>query len=153
MCINGVGSGVNLVTRMQPSGDLQNVWIMFDHVKRVVGWTIMACHVYDSAYCKVMTIANCDMQFEDTEAQKIMWTKLKTLCKSTTFENRNSRDSWLIMQKPIKMPWELFMDQQNHVWRWLTRTQCLFHWTQLLNKHIKQLIKPKFQDQHIFLCH
>jgi hypothetical protein len=57
------------------------------------------------------------------------------------------------MQKPIKMPWELFMDQQNHVWRWLTRTQCLFHWTQLLNKHIKQLIKPKFQDQHIFLCH
>jgi len=45
MLINGVGNGVSLVTRMQPSGDLQNAWIMFDHVKRVVGWTIMVCHV------------------------------------------------------------------------------------------------------------
>jgi hypothetical protein len=30
---------------MQPTGDLQNVWIMFDHVKCVAGWTTMACHV------------------------------------------------------------------------------------------------------------
>jgi hypothetical protein len=61
MSINGVGSGVNLVTQMLPSRDLQNAWIMFDHVKRVVGWTTMTCHVYDSAYCKVMTIVVCDM--------------------------------------------------------------------------------------------
>jgi len=33
--INGVESGVNLVTQMQPTRDLQNVWIMFDHVKHV----------------------------------------------------------------------------------------------------------------------
>jgi len=35
MSINGVGSGVSLV--MQPIRDLQNVWIMFDHVKHVAG--------------------------------------------------------------------------------------------------------------------
>jgi hypothetical protein len=29
------GSGVDLVKRMQPGGDLENAWFMFDHVKRV----------------------------------------------------------------------------------------------------------------------
>ncbi len=43
------------------SKNLQNAWIMFDHVKRVVGWTTMACHVYDPMFCKVSTIAVCDM--------------------------------------------------------------------------------------------
>jgi hypothetical protein len=54
---------------MQPTRDLQNPWIMFDHVKRVVDWTTMACHVYNPASCKVMTITICDMQSEDTKAQ------------------------------------------------------------------------------------
>jgi hypothetical protein len=31
----GPGSGVDLVRRMQPSGDLEHSWMMFDHVKRV----------------------------------------------------------------------------------------------------------------------
>jgi hypothetical protein len=31
----GPGSGVDFIRRMQSSGDLQDVWIMFDHVKRV----------------------------------------------------------------------------------------------------------------------
>jgi hypothetical protein len=46
---------------MQSSDDLQNVWMMFDNVKRVQGWTTMAYHVYDLVYCKVMTIAIFDM--------------------------------------------------------------------------------------------
>jgi hypothetical protein len=66
------GSGVDLVKRMQPGGDLKNAWLMFDHVKRVKKWTTMACHVYDATYCKVMTIAVCDMQLEDTKVQCIM---------------------------------------------------------------------------------
>jgi hypothetical protein len=32
----GPGSGVHLVNQMQPGGDLEHAWIMFDHVKRVV---------------------------------------------------------------------------------------------------------------------
>jgi hypothetical protein len=62
MSINGIGSGVSLVMQMQLRGDLQNDWIMFDHVKCVAGWTTMACHVYDHTYCKMMTIMICDMQ-------------------------------------------------------------------------------------------
>ena len=48
----GPGSGVDLVKRMQPGGDLQNAWLMFDHVKRVKHWTTMGCHVYDPTYCQ-----------------------------------------------------------------------------------------------------
>jgi hypothetical protein len=47
----GPRSGVHLVQQMQPGGDLEHAWIMFDHVKRVKNWTTMAYHVYDSAYC------------------------------------------------------------------------------------------------------
>jgi len=57
----GPGSGVDLVRLMQVAGDLENLWMMFDHVKQVKDWMRMACHVYDSPYCHVMTIACCDM--------------------------------------------------------------------------------------------
>jgi hypothetical protein len=49
------------VTQMQHVGDLQNIWIMFDHMNCVVGWTTMACHVYDRVYYKMLTIVVCDM--------------------------------------------------------------------------------------------
>jgi hypothetical protein len=32
----------------------------------------MACHVYDSSYCRVMTIAVCDMQSKDVAVQSIL---------------------------------------------------------------------------------
>jgi hypothetical protein len=35
MLVDRLGSGVDLVKRMQPGGDLENAWFMFDHVKRV----------------------------------------------------------------------------------------------------------------------
>ena len=65
----GLGSGVDLVRRMQPGGELENAWMMFDHVKRVKKWTTMACHVYELKYRRVMTIAYCEFQSKDTEAQ------------------------------------------------------------------------------------
>ena len=77
----GPGSGVDLVKRMQPNGDLENAWLMFDHVKRVKQWTTMACHVYDSTYCRVMTIACCDMQSEDVDAQMVFWKNLNAVMK------------------------------------------------------------------------
>jgi hypothetical protein len=67
----GPCNGVDLVKQMQLGGDLQDVWIMFDHVKRIKKWTTMACHVYDSTYCRVMTIAICDMQLVDAAAQSV----------------------------------------------------------------------------------
>ena len=74
-----LGSGVDLVQRMQPDGDLCNAWLMFDHVKRVKGWTTMACHMYDASYCHVMTIAVCDMQSEDVQTQLLFWKNLNAV--------------------------------------------------------------------------
>jgi len=45
---------------------------MFDYCKRVLGWTTMACHVYDRNYVKVMTIVVCDMQSKDMDFQVFM---------------------------------------------------------------------------------
>jgi hypothetical protein len=75
----GPGSDVDLIRQMQLGGDLQNTWIMFDHVKRVKKWTTMACHVYDSTYCRVMTITVCNMQSEDAAAQSVLWKNLNVV--------------------------------------------------------------------------
>jgi hypothetical protein len=89
MLEDGPGSGVDLVKRMQPGGDLENAWLMFDHVKRVQEWTTMVYHVYDATYCKVMTIVICDMQSEDTKVQCIMWRELNDLMAKNGVENTN----------------------------------------------------------------
>jgi hypothetical protein len=89
MLVDGPGSGVDLVKRMQPRIDLENAWLIFDNVKRVQEWTTMACHVYNAAYCKVMTIAICDMQSEDTNFQCIMWRELNDLMAKKGIENTN----------------------------------------------------------------
>jgi hypothetical protein len=70
------GSRVHLVNRMQRRGDLEDTWIMFDHVKCVKHWTTMACHIHDSAYCRVIMIAVCDMQSEDIATQMVLWKNL-----------------------------------------------------------------------------
>jgi hypothetical protein len=57
MLVDRLGSSVDLVKRMQPGGDLENAWLLFDQVKRVQEWTTMACHVYEATYYKVLTIA------------------------------------------------------------------------------------------------
>jgi hypothetical protein len=43
-------NGMDLVKRMQPRRDLENAWLMFDHVKRIKEWTTMAYHMYGAAY-------------------------------------------------------------------------------------------------------
>jgi hypothetical protein len=88
---------------MQPGGDLEHAWIMFDHVKRVKHWTTMACHVYDFAYCRVMTIAICDMQSEDAAAQMVLWKNLNDVMARHGILVSSSRDSWRTMLKRTGM--------------------------------------------------
>ncbi len=49
----------------------------------------LACHVYDYFYYKVMTIAICDMQFEDTWAQCVMWQNLNKVMANNGVPNPN----------------------------------------------------------------
>jgi hypothetical protein len=74
---------------MQPGGDLENAWLMFDHVKHVQEWTTMVCYVYDAVYCKVMTIAVCDMHSKDKKVQCIMWGELNNFMRKNGMENPN----------------------------------------------------------------
>jgi hypothetical protein len=142
----GPGSGVHLVNRMQPGGDLKHAWIMFDHVKRVKNWTTMACHVYDSAYCRVMTIAVCDMQSEDVAAQMVLWKNLNDVMgwhgvpepKFKGFMADSAEANWNAVRViygsgDASIPMK---DQE--------RT-CLFHWAQSLEKHTKADIRANLQ--------
>ena len=49
MSTRGPACGVDLVNRMrrESGGDLSTSWVLFDHTHRVIGWSTMACHVYD----------------------------------------------------------------------------------------------------------
>ena len=85
----GADSGVDLVHRMQLGGDLQFAWIMFDHVKQVVGWTSLGAHIYDPIYCKVMTICVCDMMCKMADAQEQMWLSMLALLKQHRLEDVN----------------------------------------------------------------
>ncbi len=60
--IDGTTSKFDLVRQMQLNDDLQNAWMMFNHVTHVQGWMTMACHIYDLIiYCKITMIMVCDM--------------------------------------------------------------------------------------------
>ena len=49
----------------------------------------MACHMYDAAYCKVMTIAICDMQAEYTKVQCTMWREFNEVMQRNGVEKPN----------------------------------------------------------------
>jgi len=66
---------------------------MFDHVKHVEGWTTLAYHVYDSLYCKVMTTVICDMQYENTRVQCVMWQNLNKVMANNGVPNPNFKGS------------------------------------------------------------
>jgi hypothetical protein len=149
----GPSSSVDLVRRMQPSGDLQDAWIMFDHVKRVKKWTTMACHVYDSTYCRVMTIVVCNMQSEDAAAQSVLWKNLNVVIAKHGVPNPKFKG---FMADSAQANWNAVRviygsDDAAIPMKDQERTY-LFHWTQSLEKHAKADIRADLQDQHRLLC-
>ncbi len=86
--IEGDGSGCGLVKRIQPKGNLETCWFMFDHIKHV-GWMGPTSHMYDPIYYKMMTIVMCDMQSKDIEVQSEMWWKLNKVIAKKGVPNPN----------------------------------------------------------------
>ncbi len=111
---------------------------MFDHVKCVVGLTTMVCHVYDPPYYKVMIIAICDMQYENIKVQQIMWkmpneTMLKNRFPKPKFKGfmaDNTQANWNVV-KIVYGFGDLSIKMVDK------KCTCLFHWTQLLDRHNK----------------
>jgi hypothetical protein len=116
---------------------------MFDHVKRVKEWTTMACHVYDAAYCKVMTIAVCDMQLEDTKVQCIMWRELNNLMAKNSVQNTNFKG---FMADSAHANWNadriVYGSGDPKVPMENRERTCLLHWTTSLKRHTQKYIKP-----------
>ena len=152
MLTEGLGSGVDLVRQMQPPGDLHNAWFMFDHVKRMKDWTTMAYHVYDTEYKKVMTIAMCDMQSEDTEVQVQFWRSLNAVMHHHGVESPNFKgfmvDSAMANWNVVRIVYgsgSANVEMENR-----ERT-CLLHWSTSLHRHTQKYIKEALQHQHITL--
>ena len=62
--------------------------------------------MYDSTYCRVMTIAVCDMQLEDAAVQMILWKNLNVVMARHDVLSpirQSSRDSWRIVRRQIGM--------------------------------------------------
>ena len=149
----GAGSGVDLVRCMQPGSDLELAWIMFDHMKRVVGWTSLGAHVYDPVFCKVMTICVCDMMHEMADAQEQMWLSMIDLLSRHGVENVNFKgfmaDS---AQANFNVVMKIFGSGDRSIPMEGKERIYQFHWSMALDRHTRQLIKSKLQARHIELC-
>ncbi len=86
----------------------------------------MACHIYDLVYCKLMTIAVCDMEFENTKVQCILWRKLNAIVKKKGLGMPISKGSWRIVHKQIGMFFTLFMGLEILRSRWLIKNIHVF---------------------------
>jgi hypothetical protein len=138
---------------MQPGGDLEDAWIMFDHFKRVKYWTTLACHIYDSAYRRVMTITIYDMQLKDADAQMVLWKNLNDVMarhgipepKFKGFMVDSAQANWNAI-RVIYGSGDTTISMKDQ-----ERT-CFFHWAQSLEKHTKADIRANLQYQHRQLC-
>ena len=136
MLTEGPGSGVDVIRRMQVGGDLQNAWMMFDHVKRVKDWTTMACHVNDPQYKKVMTIAICNMQSEDTEVQVQFCRSLNAVMSQHGVHNPKFKgfmaDSAMANWNAVRI---VYGSGSAHEVMENCKRMCLLHWSNSLHKH------------------
>jgi hypothetical protein len=146
-------NGVELVKRMQVGGDMKNSWIMLDHVKRLKDWTTMAYHVYDSRYCKVLTIACCDMQSEDGATQTLFWENLNDVMAENGVPKTNFKgfmtDSAQANWNTVRM---VYGDDNPSLPMVARERTYLFHWSTSLDKITQKYIKPSLQFQHKRIC-
>jgi hypothetical protein len=82
MSTKGPGSGLDLVRRMQPGGDLEDSWVMSDVMHRMLddNWCTMSAHVYDHFYRGLCTIFVCELASEDTASLQFAWKTMKRVC-------------------------------------------------------------------------
>jgi len=96
------------------------------HVRRAQGWTTMACHVYELIYYKVMMIAVCDMQSEDTEVQCMLWRKLNTIVEKKRMGTPMFKGFMADSAQANGMLFRLFMGLEILWSRWLTKSKYFY---------------------------
>ena len=153
MSEDGSGCGVDLVRRMQPGGDLTSCWIMFDHIKRVVGWTTMSCHVFDAEFGRLMTIATCEISNNDAESQKHMWVALNKVMERNGVPNPYFKG---FIANRDEANWEavrVIYGNGDPNCKLVGRERCLdMDWTGSLERLTLENIQPNSQELHKKLC-
>jgi hypothetical protein len=94
------------------------------------------------------------MHSNDTQAQQLMWTKLNEMMSKHRFPKPNFKG---FMTDNAQANWNTiriiygYGDPSIK----MVDKECtfLFHWTQSLDKHTKQLIRLELQDEHKAFCH
>ena len=137
MSIVGRGSGEDLVRKMQV-GDLALQFVMFDHVKRINGWTTLGVHVYDPIHSKVMTICVCDTKSESVKYQKQMWRSLLAVIEKHSVLNVNFCGFMVDnVQANFNAIREIFGSGDKSQPMENKERTCLFHWKIILDRHTK----------------
>ena len=111
---------------------------MFDHVKRINGWTTLGVHVYDPIHCKVMTICVCDMKSKSAEHQKQMWrSMLAVMDRHGVFDVNFCGFMADSTQANFNAVREIFGSGDKSQPMENRERTCLFHWTMTLDRHTK----------------
>ena len=113
-----------------------SLWPLILIFKRVKSWTTMDCHVYDSTYCRVMTIAICNMQSEDVVVQSVVWKKIERSHSST---KSILKVSWPTVPKPTGMLFESYTEVEMRLRRWWTERGLIFS---AVRSHWRNIPKP-----------
>lgn len=103
----------------------------------------MACHIYDNKHCKVLTIACCDMQSKDAQAQTLSGRILTMSCSRIMSSRWTSRTLWRTVQMQIGMWWWRFIVGIGDQTVPLEAQECtwLFHWFANVDKILQKVAK------------
>ena len=109
----------------------------------------MACHVYDSAYCRVMTIAVCDMQLKDAAAQMVLWKNLNdVMARHNIPESKFKEFMANSVQENSNVVRVIYGSGDTAILIKNQERTYLFYWTQSLKKHTKANICTNLQYQY-----
>lgn len=146
------GSGVDIVRRMSTDKcDLHRCWVVFDHVKRIEGWTTLAAYVYDPHYRGVMTITTCDMKAKDKLPQGLFWKLINNkTCLKYGIETVDFRG---FMADGVQTNWnavrEVYSEGKPNP---LKEQTCCFHWEENLKRHSIDLVAIEFREESKKRC-
>jgi hypothetical protein len=64
---------------MQSGSDMENSWIMVNHVKQLNDKAMMACYAYNNKDSKISTTTYYDMQPKDVVVHILFWKNLNAI--------------------------------------------------------------------------
>jgi hypothetical protein len=89
----------------------------------------MSYHVYDPFYSQILTIAFCDMQYEDVDSQILMWNSFVKVMKKHSVQNVNFKIFMIdCVQTNFNAIIMLFGSGGPKVLIEINECTCFYHW-------------------------